>query len=76
MEKIVVNKLPITLAQFMKWAGLVITGGEAKEIIREGLVKINGVVCEIAGKKLDYNDLITIEMDEVVEFKIIAPEAE
>ncbi len=76
MENIVVNKLPITLAQFMKWAGLVVTGGEAKEIIREGVVKINGEVCEVAGKKLAYGDEIVIDLDEILEFKIVAEEAE
>ena len=61
MEKVIVENLPITLAQFLKWAGLVINGGEAKTIIREGLVELNGETCLVAGQKLKIGDVIAIE---------------
>ncbi|MDK2821125.1 MAG: hypothetical protein PWP31_1090 [Clostridia bacterium] len=34
----------IRLDQFLKWAGIVSTGGQAKEIINDGLVKVNGKI--------------------------------
>ncbi len=32
----------IKLDQFLKWAGIAATGGEAKLIIQQGMIKING----------------------------------
>ena len=61
MEKVLVEKFPITLAQFLKWAGLVINGGEAKILIRNGLVNLNGKTCLIAGQKLAVGDLVTVQ---------------
>ena len=64
VNKIAVNRFPITLTQFLKWAGLVLTGGEAKELVREGLVLLNGQVCTVAGQKLQPGDLVTLAADE------------
>lgn len=60
-EHIAVEKLPITLAQFLKWAGLAMHGGEAKAMIREGLIRLNGEVCLVAGQKLHLGDIVSIE---------------
>lgn len=64
IEIVDVERFPITLAQFMKWCGLAITGGEAKEIIKEGMVKINGERCQIPGKKLEDGDEIIVSTEE------------
>lgn len=64
MEKISVNNFPINLAQFLKWAGLVLTGGEAKELIHAGLVRLNGETCQTPGQKLAPGDVITLFTDE------------
>lgn len=64
VNKIAVNRFPITLTQFLKWAGLVLTGGEAKELVREGLVLLNGQVCTVVGQKLQPGDLVTLTADE------------
>ena len=42
----------ITLAQFLKFAGAVMSGGEAKELIASGAVYVNGEPCLMRGKKL------------------------
>ena len=42
----------IKLDALLKFAALVGTGGEAKYVIAEGLVKVNGDVCTMRGKKL------------------------
>lgn len=55
----------IRLDQLLKFAGLVDTGGMAKEIILQGYVAVNGEVCVMRGKKIRPGDLITVE-DEAV----------
>ena len=42
----------IRLDSFLKLSGLVSTGGQAKILIVEGEVKVNGEVCLMRGKKL------------------------
>ncbi len=64
IEIVDVERFPITLAQFIKWRGLAITGGEAKEIIKTGLVKVNGERCIIPGKKLATGDEIIVSTEE------------
>ena len=42
----------IRLQDLLKFAGAVETGGEAKLLIQEGVVRVNGEVCTMRGKKL------------------------
>ena len=42
----------IKLQDLLKFAGAVETGGEAKLLIQDGEVKVNGEVCTMRGKKL------------------------
>ena len=42
----------IKLQDAMKYANVVYSGGEAKQLILEGRVKVNGEVCTMRGKKL------------------------
>ena len=42
----------IKLQDALKYANLVYSGGEAKQLILEGQVKVNGEVCQMRGKKL------------------------
>lgn len=48
----------IRLDALLKFAALVGTGGEAKYVISEGLVKVNGEACTIRGKKLREGDIV------------------
>jgi ribosome-associated protein len=52
----------IKLDQLIKLAGLVQTGGFAKLIIADGMVKLNGVVETQRGKKIRPGDVIDIEV--------------
>ena len=61
MQKILIKNLPITLAQFLKWSGVALTGGQAKEMIHEGAVSLNGEICLVAGQKLQLGDIIGID---------------
>lgn len=51
----------IKLDQFLKFAGIVETGGQGKALINEGMVLVNGEVCLQRGKKLYPQDQVTIE---------------
>ena len=51
----------IKLDQFLKLADLVSTGGHAKYLIQEGLVKVNGEIETRRGKKLRSNDIVEVE---------------
>lgn len=46
----------IKLEAAMKYAALTETGGEAKELIQNGEVTVNGEVCTMRGKKLRDGD--------------------
>lgn len=48
----------IRLDALLKFAALVGTGGEAKYVISEGLVKVNGEACTMRGKKLREGDIV------------------
>lgn len=59
MEEIVVEET-IRLAQFLKLAGLVRSGGEAKTLIQAGMVKVNGRTEERRGRQLRDGDWVTM----------------
>ena len=46
----------IKLQDAMKYANIVYSGGEAKTLIQEGEVTVNGEVCTMRGKKLRPGD--------------------
>ena len=49
----------IKLQDAMKFANAVYSGGEAKVLIQEGQVQVNGEVCTQRGKKLHPGDEVT-----------------
>ncbi len=61
MEKIKINTDFIKLDQFLKFIGIASTGGEAKVIVFDGLVKVNGEVTSQRGKKLRKDDVVEID---------------
>ena len=61
MEKLSINTEFIKLDALLKFAAAVGTGGEAKTVIAEGLVKVNGEVCTMRGKKLRPGDLVEFD---------------
>ena len=50
----------IKLDQFLKWQGLVETGGQAKQLIQSGAVRVNGQVETRRGRKLVTGDSVTV----------------
>ena len=55
----------IKLGQALKAAGLVGSGVEAKILINDGLVKVNGNVEYQRGKKLYENDIVQYNGEEI-----------
>lgn len=51
----------IRLQDLLKFSGAVETGGDAKLIIQEGRVRVNGEVCSMRGKKLRPGDRADID---------------
>jgi ribosome-associated protein len=51
----------IKLSQFLKWVGAVQTGGEAKLLIQDGIVQVNGTIETRRGRQLVAGDRVTIE---------------
>ena len=58
METIEIRTDSIKLDSLLKYAGLTGTGGEAKYVISEGMVKVNGEICTIKGKKIYPGDKV------------------
>ena len=61
MERVVIHTDFIKLDALLKFAGLCEAGGEAKERIQAGEVRLNGEVCTMRGKKCLPGD--TVELD-------------
>lgn len=55
-EEVAIRDEYIKLDSFLKFAGAVLSGGEAKELIQGGKVLVNGEVCTMRGKKLRQGD--------------------
>jgi len=51
----------IKLEGLLKFSGIAETGGDAKLMIQDGEVTVNGEVCTQRGKKLRPGDVVTLE---------------
>ena len=65
MEIIKLRDEYIKLGQALKAAGLVDSGVEAKDVIVNGLVKVNGAVEVQRGKKLYDGDMVLFDGNEI-----------
>ena len=63
---VVVREVPIELCQFLKFGGLTGTGAEAKQVISQGLVTLNGVVETQKRKKLLLGDKVSFDGKTIV----------
>lgn len=61
MEKIAIETEYIKLDALLKYAALVGTGGEAKQVINDGMVLVNGEVCTMRGKKIRPGDIVQFD---------------
>lgn len=58
MNKVEINREPVELYKVLKFEGLVASGGEAKMVVAEGLVTVNGQIETQKRKKLVADDVI------------------
>ena len=58
MEIITITTEFIKLQDLLKFASLVSTGGEAKQLILDEQVTVNGEVCTMRGKKIRPGDVV------------------
>ena len=61
MNTIEITTEYIKLQDLLKLAGLTYTGGEAKVMVQEGLVTVNGEVCTMRGRKIRPGDTVEFE---------------
>ena len=59
METITIETEFIKLDALLKFADLTATGGEAKQVITDGMVAVNGETCTMRGKKIRPGDTVT-----------------
>lgn len=58
MQEIIIRQQPVELFKILKFEGLVASGGEAKMVIAEGLVQLNGQTETQKRKKINAGDVI------------------
>lgn len=66
MEKIKLRDEYIKLGQALKASNLVESGVDAKFVIQDGLVKVNGEVCLQRGKKLIAGDVVEFDGETII----------
>jgi len=59
----------IKMDQLIKFAGIVANGSDAKFMIADGLVRLNGDLCTQRGKKIRNGDIVEIKDCESLEVK-------
>ncbi len=70
MKEIEITTDFIKLDQFLKFAGVCLSGGEAKILIEEGFVSVNGETVFQRGKKCRKGDTVICRTDPPFEGKI------
>ena len=65
MRGVVINSEPVELYKILKFEGIVGSGGQAKSVIAEGLVLVNGEVETRKRRKILNGDVITFADDEM-----------
>lgn len=60
VEEIHITTEYIKADAFLKFAGVCATGGQAKYMIEDAQISVNGEVCTMRGKKLRVGDTISI----------------
>ena len=61
LEDITIDTEEIQLDQFLKWAGVLASGGEVKALLAERRIKRNGETESARRRKLHPGDVIEIE---------------
>ena len=65
MMTITITTEYIKLQDLLKFAAIAATGGEAKIMVQEGEVTVNGEVCTMRGKKIRPGDDVSIDGEHI-----------
>lgn len=69
MREVEITKEPVELYKILKFEGMVNSGGQAKQVIDDGLVTLNGNIETQKRKKIMSGDVITL-WDETIQVKL------
>ena len=64
-EQIKITTEFIKLQQLLKFSGAADIGSEAKDMVASGIVKVNGKVCTMRGKKLRPGDVAEVCAEDI-----------
>ena len=70
MRDVEINKEPVELFKILKFEGMVPSGGEAKAVVADGLVSVNGAVETRKRKKIVSGDVIEFN-DETIRVLLV-----
>jgi ribosome-associated protein len=73
VEDVPIRDSMIRLGQLLKLANLVEDGVEATDLIKNGLVKVNGEIDDRRGRQLHNGDTVKVNNQTV---RVVAPEAD
>ena len=65
MQDVVLTKQPVELYKVLKFEGLADSGGQAKAVIADGLVQVNGEIETRKRRKILAGDIITFGNDKL-----------
>jgi len=68
MKQVKIKTDYIQLDQFLKWANIAETGGQAKILIKQGYVTVNGEREVRRGRKLKQGDIVMVK--EIGKFEV------
>lgn len=66
MRVVEITQEPVELYKILKFEGMVQSGGEAKQVVGEGMVKVNDVVETRKRKKIVTGDTVEYSGDKVL----------
>ena len=70
MREVEITKEPVELYKILKFEGMVNSGGQAKSVIDDGLVSLNGKVETQKRKKIVSGDVIEL-WDETIKVRLV-----
>ena len=70
MDRITIDTEYIKLDQLLKWAGIVGSGTDAKMLVTDGMVEVNGTIVQQRGKKIYPGDTIVVYLEREVKFTV------
>lgn len=63
-ERIKIKTEYIKLDQLLKFAGIAETGADAKDMILDGIVSLNGDICTMRGRKIRPGDIVSLDFSD------------